>query len=181
MKITLKPDDNIAEIQYAIINHFDKSRFNVSVDIRYPSRRRTEIHVTNVRLKERKDWCGSHPESCDIQGFKDQRTGEYIKEKPRKSKLLEGGDWVDFNDTLNDVLDSMSISADVSSAVCIVRKGRERRICYDSFQRANAYRVEYEWEKEGHSDDYEDWCGKQAPMSTYPEGTPGNYSREVKV
>lgn len=67
-----------------------------------------------VRLKVRKPYCGNHPAHCETRG---------IVRKPRKLNFLEGADWVAFNDLLNDVLDSLAISATVKSSACLIRKG----------------------------------------------------------
>lgn len=179
--IDSNPD--IDTLRWEIVKHFDSSRFNCNVEIRRKSSRRTEVHVTQVRLKDKKSWCGSHAESCDIQGMRDRQNGGFIKERPVNRKLLEGLDWVDFNDQLNDVLDRLNFDGKVESAVCIIRKGKQRRVQYDSVMEATPYRVEYEWAKEGYDDHYEDWClsDDAAPASIYPEGTPGIYSRSVQV
>jgi len=136
------------------------SRFNFSVEFAG----KTVIKLRNIRLKEKKRYCGNHPNACDIEGG---RMGTY----------LEGLDWVDFNDTLNDVLDSLSVSAYVRSAVCIIRKGTRRRTVYGSFLVRHLWRPVYQWNKDEDDECYENWCGGSAPISEYPFGTPGEYTR----
>jgi len=162
MEITIKDDSNRALVMNKVDYHFNNnSRFTCDVEpIGYNSR----FKVRNVRLRESKIYCGSHPYACDIAGG-------------RRGKYLEGADWVDFNDQLNDVLDDLEVSAWVRSSVCEIRFDRRRRVAYDGYL-ANPYRNEYQWDKKGEVNDYEDWCGKIAPDSLYPEGTPGEYTRE---
>jgi len=106
-----------------------------------------------IRRQESKVYCGSHPFACDIEGT-------------RKAKYLHGSEWVAVNDVINDVLDAYELSANVDSVVCIIRKGRERRLSYDGYAKGRGY----EWEKD--CDDFADYCGSVAPRSEFPEGTP---------
>lgn len=160
MYITLKGknDVGIATVEAHInkaINH--DSRF--TVHIQFLSNKRLKMY--DVRLKEKKRYCGNHPNSCEVEGG---RMGRY----------LEGLDWVEFNDRINDVLDSLNVSARVFSSVCEIRRNRERRHNYDSHLILPS-RGLYEWDKRGEDSDYEDYCGRYAPDSTYPYGTPGEY------
>lgn len=123
------------------------------------------VKLLDVRLKTSKEYCGNHPESCEIGN-------------PRhtKARYLEGADWVEFNDTLNDILDRLELWADVASSLCVVRRGFMRRVEYDSdprFPKGNGRNAQ--WAREGV---HENWCGKQAEPSWFPEGTPGQY-REI--
>lgn len=164
MIITLKGsnDVSIETIEAHInkeINH--DSRFTVHCEILSDKR----MKLYDVRLREKKRYCGSHPNSCEVEGG---RMGRY----------LEGADWVEFNDRINDVLDRLNVSARVYSGVCELREGRNRRINYGSHI-INPYRGLYEWDKRGEDCDYEDYCGRIAPASSYPFGTPGSYERNV--
>jgi hypothetical protein len=124
-----------------------------------------KVTIHNVRLREAKPYCGNHPNACEIGGA------------DRKMKYLEGVDWVSFNDFLNDILDDMEVSASiVSSRIVWIRKGNKRRICYGSHQMEHS--DFYIWDYQGEEEDYENWCGKEAPDSIYPLGTPGEYTRE---
>ena len=159
MIITLKgtnPDIGLIESHInKSINH--DSRFTVHTQFLSPRR----MKLYDVRLKEKKRYCGNHPNSCEVEGG-------------RMGKYLEGLDWVEFNDRINDVLDNLHVSARVYTAVCELRRGFERRHNYDSHI-INEWRGLYEWDKKGEDSDYEDYCGRFAPDSTYPFGTPGEY------
>lgn len=127
------------------------------------------LHVCSIRLQEKKDYCGNHPNGCEANVFGG---------RGRRAVFLEGLDWVDFNDRLNDALDVHHTEAWVESGVCVLRRGFERRINYGSHLRGNFY----QWDKIGNVDcDYENYCGDEAPESTYPYGTPGEYLRKVSV
>jgi hypothetical protein len=160
MYVTLKQDHDIHDLKWHLWQEIQNySRFTASFEIVSDKR----IRIRDVRLKDKKRYCGNHPNACDIEGG-------------RMGKFLEGLDWVEFNDRLNDVLDRLNLSARIFSDVCEVRDGRERRINYGSIYRHNFF----EWEKKGSPSDYEDWCGKKgAPASDYPFGTPGLYERKV--
>lgn len=156
MLVTIKSGENpsiIAEHIRLAIN--ERSRFTCEVE----TVGKTRFKIRNIRLKESKRYCGSHPYACDIEGG-------------RMGKYLEGADWVEVNDRINDVLDFYEVEAWVRSAVCTIRRGRERRVEYDGYPLGHAY----QWNKEG---EMEDWCGRIAPDSWYPEGTPGLYERKV--
>ncbi len=90
---------------------------------------------------------------------------------------LEGLDWVDFNDRLNDVLDALGISADVYSSVCNIRQGFNRRTVYNYESRG----FQNIWLKTGDQYDYMNAIGRVAPASDYPSGTPGLYTRRRKA
>jgi hypothetical protein len=92
-------------------------------------------------------------------------------ERPHKhTKNLEGADWVAFNDMLNDMLDALSVSADVGSSLCIIRKGGARRVEYRGHLLGNG--IDSEWDKD--SDFYESHLGEtNVPRSEYPTDTPG--------
>jgi hypothetical protein len=134
------------------------SRFELHIDILSARR----LKMRNIRLKEKKRYCGNHPNACDIEGG---RMGRY----------LEGLDWVEFNDRINDILDYLDINARVYSSVCEVRAGKKRRTNYGSHLLDHLWRPVYQWDKKGEACDYEDCCGIYAPDSDYPYGTPGDY------
>jgi hypothetical protein len=156
VKINVKQSEHSLEaIRQALWHEFYLSRFAVT----FETIDRNKINVSNVRLMEKKDYCGSHPGTCQIQ------------RAHRKGAWLEGADWVEFNDRLNNVLDGFGVSANVASSVVVLRKGRERCIEYygQPSRGPNA-----EWAKYGR---YADYCGKVAPASRFPLGTPGIYER----
>lgn len=126
------------------------------------------VKIAMVRLKERKYYCGNHPKACEV------RTDAH---KHRKLKLLEGVDWVEFNDLVNDILDALDVSCNVKTSTCTVRKGRRRRVIYESNTRDTHAWV---WDKDGPDYHYADNCGNPLPsrhLSMFPEGTPGIDSR----
>lgn len=163
MLITIKNGVDRSLVAKSIDHRFNlgDSRFTVEVE----EVGKTRIKIRNVRLRESKRYCGNHPYACDIE------TG-------RKGKYLEGSDWVEFNDLLNDVLDGLHVGAWVRSSVCEIRRGTERRISYDGYL-ANSFNNEFQWYKQGEDWEYEDHCGSVAPNSEFPLGTPGIYSRSV--
>lgn len=121
------------------------------------------IKIRMIRLKQKKAYCGNHPNECLVAG------------SHRKGVWLEGLDWVEFNDLINDLLDEMHVSANVKTAVCILRKGTMRRTHYGSHQQG----MFWQWNMDEHESHYEDWCDLKAPCSTCPEGTPGEYHRDL--
>jgi hypothetical protein len=138
------------------------------------------IKIDRIRLKfKSRHWCGQHPGPCPVNGF--PRTFG-----AKGAHLLEGADWVGFNDFLNSVLDRLGVEAGVFSYnreawKCnryYIRRDRRRlvryRACYPIHGRPElaAWLAPY-------LSDYEDWCGKEAPCSEYPHGTPGYAGRTV--
>jgi hypothetical protein len=123
------------------------------------------IKIETVRLLTAKEYCGNHPNACELPHGHGHRN--------RRTNYLEGADWVEFNDLLNDVLDKLHLAADVASSICVIRRGRQRRTRYGS-RRDGRF---WQWEKTGHLDqDYRDCCGLfNPPASDFPEGTPGRY------
>lgn len=164
MLISIKSGHTLQDVEGAIHRAFSESRFKIGeIDWKGP----TVLNLKMIRLKQSKRYCGNHPNACDIEGG-------------RMGNFLEGADWVEFNDRLNDVLDSLHVSAFVrSDRIVICRKGFERRVVYTSHPlQFNGHDWDYdayEWNESR----FENWCGKIAPPSEYPEGTPGSYERMV--
>lgn len=165
MEIRLIDGSDPNVVQIAIHRDFKNSRFTMDVEtIHRPKVSRVKIR--NVRLKESKKYCGNHPSSCDIRPNGHTMT----------AKFLEGLDWVEFNDRINDTLDRLGIAANAQSSVCIIRKGNNRRIKYDYYLHpSNALP---EWNKDEGDAYYKNYTGKVAPASDYPVGTPGSYERK---
>lgn len=155
MNITIKDQSDPMFIERALFTALRDSRFTFNFD--YISARRFKI--VDVRLKSTKAYCGNHPGACQIGG------------KDRRHNYLEGADWVEFNDILNDVLDELGVDARVESSVVRVRQGMER--CVEYRQQQGRGR-NAEWEKIGV---YQNYCWKKAPVSKFPAGTPGIYER----
>lgn len=181
MKVSIKDGSDVGMVASALEKINDDTRFNLKVEVTG----KTVIQLRSIRLKESKVYCGSHPFACDINGG-------------RRAVYLEGADWVEFNDRVNDVLDNLEVAAKVKSAVCIIRKGRNRRLAYNGhwlvgWQREGLRNVKVfsedplgpnphpEWKMDEPDDNYEDWCGHYAPNSWFPEGTPGEYIREEEA
>lgn len=146
----------------------DNSRFTVG-DIEIHGERKPWIKIREVRLREKKHYCGNHPFACPVRPW---------PQRHANAVYLEGADWVEWNDRVNDVLDEMGLGANVKTAVCVIRKDTKRRISYDGWfiNQWNAV-----WDREADSDEYVDYCGRKAPASWYPEDTPGNYERKSYV
>jgi len=142
-----------------IINNY--SRFNAKVVMTGSS-----LSVKQIRLKESKPYCGNHPIACEV----------IPGNKVRKANYLEGADWVEFNDLLNDVCDWYCVSANIRSAVCIVRKDVRRRTHY-GYASTGRINVPWEWRMDEDDKFYVDYRVKRAPDSSFPDGTPGIYCR----
>lgn len=135
-----------------VVEHWlSKSRFTASVETG-----KGRVKLRTIRLKIAKPYCGNHAFLCPFDG-----------RRKRRATFLEGADWVDFNDQLNDLLDSLEIDAIVASSVCTIREGRNRRVSYDADFQTRA------WYKIGPTADY---CGKRAPASNFP-ASQGLYTR----
>jgi hypothetical protein len=153
----------IGQLAVLIQRHIDnESRFTAEVDIIG----KTVIKIRNIRLVESRKYCGNHPNECEFPGA-----------PSRKAKYLEGADWVEFNDMINDILDALRVNANVATAVCIVRKGEKRRIYYGSHMRGHFW----QWNRDDGEHAYEYFIlDEDSPNSEFPFGTPGVYERENK-
>lgn len=135
----------VANLETSLIFYFENSRFVFTVDSQVRAKK-IIISLRKIRLKESKPYCGSHPGPCIIEGRK------------RKAVFLEGLDWIEFNDILNNWADALPLEADISSSVCAIRIGRKRRMDYRGH---NEGTKQAEWDKYGEK--YEDYCGKVSP------------------
>jgi hypothetical protein len=169
MYVVMDKRDDAEDIRSAIFRHIQmNTRFRIGNCDLNRQKRKDKITISKVRLKEAKPYCGNHPDACEIDAG-----------PSRRGTTLEGADWVEFNDHLNDVLDRFEVSARVYSTYVpvTIRDGRRRRIRYDSHTPMNARQSE--WMEFGDMEaDYEDYCGLVAPNSEWPEGTPGLYERK---
>lgn len=151
-------------IEFRLCEALAKSRFNAVL-----KNDGTRVSIHKVRLNVAKDYCGNHPYACPV------RPGGPRPHK--KTKNLEGADWVAFNDMLNDVLDTLNVSANVASSLCIIRKGVARRTEYHGHTLGNG--LDSEWNRDTETRFYIDRCGQKTGCSTYPKDTPGlDYWRE---
>lgn len=147
-----------------------KSRFKadfLEIGVRKPY-----IKVDTVRLRESKHYCGNHPNACNVN----------IGRKPRRGAFLEGADWVEFDDLINDVCDEHYvecdfISMDGAGKRWVLRDGRKRRVYYESaYNRGPHHNAE--WIATMDDGDFEDHFGATGvPASTFPEGTPGIHTK----
>ncbi len=112
-------------------------------------------HAKGVRLRQKKDYCGNHAGPC--------RLGDNNKHSERT--YLEGSDWLSWNQSLNNILDELGVSAKVGSSTVIIRKGRMRRFRYSSEGHGD-------WKKD-EPNAYADCIGKSPPTLEYTPGTPG--------
>lgn len=175
MKVLIQDGTHASQVRFAILMELEHSRFECDVRTTANSKGVT-IHM--IRKREAEPYCGSHPAECEV------GTVRYAKgQEPKapKAKFLEGLDWVEFNDRLNDALDKIACDANASSAICIIRKGILRRTHYGFHVENNGGRDTNEWNKDEDDGHWQNWCGEVAPASSYPQGTPGSYEREVKV
>jgi len=118
--------------------------------------------IINVRLNQHKAYCGNHPNACELGDNGQSRLGRY----------LEGADWVEFNDLLNNFFDRRSLSAYISSAVCIARKNELRRTHYGSYGLPGRNKI---WNYDESDMHYTDNRRGKYMISTFPDGTPGIY------
>ncbi len=161
MRITIKDDTSIHDVSDALYNLRNNFRFTFEWEFVGNG-----IKIKNVRLRDKKLYCGNHPAECEV-------NFAGVEPRQRMGPWLEGLDWVEFNDRINDILDELNTSANVFTSVCKIRKDTRRRIFYGYHRLA----FNTEWNKDEDDSCYEDWCGKEAPASEYPFGTPGLYKR----
>lgn len=156
--------DSIQYIASQIEAMVERSRFTADVETKPNS---TVINIRNIRLRHRKMYCGNHPAACEVLFDRPHRRGNY----------LEGADWVEWNDRLNDLLDVWGVEAYVRSSVCVIREGRKRRTLYD--YSSNGF-GNNQWTYKCHHSYMVDYCDNnqnEAPNSWFPSGTPGIYER----
>lgn len=167
--IRCKSHEDALRVEQVVGQHLARSRFTLTT-VRCRGGMRVEwtgsryqVAIRGVRLRQIKDYCGSHAGPCLLTG-----------RKHRHSRYLEGLDWVSFNDMVNDALDSIDFDGDAGSPVCNIRKGRERRVEYTADQNGD-------WHREGDYMDYVDCCGQPPVASGYVEGTPGIFGWRLQV
>lgn len=119
-----------------------------------------KLKILGVRLKHKKDYCGQHAGPCRTQGGR----------KHKIASWLEGGDWVGFNDLLNDLCDKHRIEADIwstreSIGRLYLRKGIARCTHYAAGNGQDWINEAFSTDHFGHPE--------PAPRSDYEDGTPG--------
>ena len=149
----------------------EKTRFKAEFSL--VEKARTQINIAGVRLRENKHYCGNHPNACE-RGAGGGR--------PRRGAWLEGADWVEFDDFINDVCDEHYVDCDFLSRdgrgkKWTLRNGRMRRTVYDSAY-LNGPNRNAEWVADEALVNFEDHFGATGvPASTFPEGTPGIHTK----
>lgn len=170
MFIRCKNVDDRSKVVWALKDKLEKSRFTADVFEMYHPRHKEVIRIENVRLRVAKPYCGAHPGPCQVNG-----------RRHMKSRYLEGADWIGWNDMCNDVMDKLRVSAEFWSynrespggGKYPMRIGTKRRIRYDEECSFSFGRMFVHWSAQVDAIDFEDHCGKKAPRSEFPEGTPG--------
>ena len=155
MLITLKDKSDIDVLECIIQTEFNDTRFVLGTKKISNGR----LKIEKIRLKESKPYCGNHPGSCAVNG---DGAGKRLP-------YLEGLDWVEFNDRLNDILDDHNVEAFVRSSVCVIREGKFRRVEYGYHGSGNFAQWNLHGEVENH-------IGGMCMMSEFPMGTPGIYN-----
>lgn len=120
------------------------------------------IDMGRIRLIKSKKYCGQHPGECQTGG-------------PRRSgPWLEWKDWVSFHSLINDVLDSLSISADVTTKPMeTVAKVRGLKGLF-WIRKAKARRLHYMWEEKPDSTGWR-------PVRWWNPGTEDQFSAEPQA
>lgn len=163
MYITCKDRGNDERVASLVVGVMRLSRFKATV-----RQDRRGVHISCVRLKRAKPYCGQHPGPCLAFG-----------RRHIKATYLEGLDWVGWNNLINDALDRHAIEADVWSYNreslehrYFVRRGRQRRVSYP-FE----YRSNFAHWTQGGDNCFADYCGKEPPDPDIAleglDGTPG--------
>lgn len=152
------------KVMIALSIEFAATRFDMapSVSLIYPGRKYCgSISLPQFRMKQRREYCGHHLGPCP--GFR----------REPKRDFLEGMEWLEVDDRINDVLDLLNLSANCYGVEGYIRKDFRRRIRYFS---PSGYGFGF-MSRHGSVFDYENWCGKIAPASEIQDGTPGTYAR----
>lgn len=175
MLLTQIVGHNTYSLQREFENRFKHSRFTIrTMEVR-TVRGLPAIYFKGITLKAAKDFCGSHPAAC-----------KRLHSSHRKSRFLEGADWVEFFDKLNDLLDEERVSCNIECRglefrgtfyhrIGLYRRTRYRHIDGSSpFQNGN-------WDTSFCDDDFEmgfDTVKQPVRPSEFPEGTPGIHEQQ---
>ncbi len=155
-RLTYSGIGRVANQLYRVLG---KSRFRAMLEL-LPS----GFSISDVRLRASKPYCGNHPNACELGG----------NERSPRALYLEGADWVEFDDLLNNFFDRRRLSARISSANCIVRKHELRRTYYGSYSLGFGNRI---WNRDECDAHYIDNRGGKHMISGFPDGTPGIYGK----
>ena len=171
MKIVLpKTEETMAR---HLVNQLEEaittSRFTAEFEIKMLPK--ACIDIRKVRLRRSKAFCGNHPNACVLGGVDAKRS------------FLEGADWIEMNELINDVLDRNYSGATAFSRPIeikdklYVRKDGHRRISYGSQEIVNGGRLLGNVWLGDEPGVYVDCRGKESPITEFPDGTPGIYQR----
>lgn len=172
----------LCEMLHELEGWMANSRFSAHIAPQWMRGTRLGIKIKNVRLRNRKDYCGAHPGPCLVNPLR--------SETPHKAtRLLEGLDWVGFNHMLNDWLDEreqactvFSYNRESMAHRYYIRRGRRRRVKYPFETEMNslgfAQFAHWTQSKEDLEDTYifQDHCGRPHPSvdeDILQSGTPG--------
>lgn len=115
-----------------ITGWIENTRFRIEKITVLPPKPRSKVRkvsVLGIRLKVPARYYGFGPNRNNLPMM---RSGwRRSPPKPVKVSFLGGLDWIEFNDTLNDIFDHFNMSARIYSSHCVVRKGMLRRLGYD--------------------------------------------------
>ncbi|MEK6878467.1 MAG: hypothetical protein AABY22_02610 [Nanoarchaeota archaeon] len=162
MKITKIQGASLEDIVFQLSQTIQNSRFTANLE----NLTSKSLRISDIRLRDSKSYCGNHPKTC-----------KFPNENHQKSKYLEGADWIEFNDLINDVLDSLKVAANVFNSVCIIRKGNKRRIKYNADKQFP--NNTWQWNKDEIEEDcyFDNTNLRHSLVSIFPDGTPGVYSK----
>jgi len=123
------------QLKNLLVRKLKRSRFDVpAYNVHYSNAgdrcRHGRLRIYGIRLKARKPYHGAGPVPSS-QAMMRRGWGRGGR-KIAKMSFLEGADWVEFNDLLNDFCDELGICANIFSKVCSIRRGWFRRIAYES-------------------------------------------------
>jgi hypothetical protein len=168
-EIRLKAPARGPEVERALRAAVEASRFTVG-RIAWDGDRTVLVGGKNdlgVRLRTPRPYCGNHPAACEEQAPR-------VPAGRRNLTFLEGADWIAFNALVNDVLDQMEVNATVRNGGGItIRKDTRRRVRYGHTTVRGWGRTFHNWEPTGSPEDYQDYCGREAPVARFDPGTPG--------
>lgn len=137
IKLCFPAEKTVADLAWLLHKKIQRSRFTVggyrtggieTFEPGYHSRH-GKMRIHNIRLKRNKPYHGPSP--TPRRPMKRTPWGRRGNEKIARMGFLEGADWVEFNDLLNDFCDEQGLCANVFSSVCMIRRGWFRRISYN--------------------------------------------------
>jgi hypothetical protein len=176
-KINTPEDVNWWAVVRVLQFSVERTRFTATFNVEtLPRSKRLGIKVTNIRLRNKKDYCGAHPGPCVVE-----------RKKHPVCRYLEGLDWVGFAWWINNVLDAIppGLFSDVDvwsynrekigSRPYYLRQKGLRRLGFPHDILSRGGREFAHW-VDGDPDDFEDYRGKPAPpldLARVDDGTPG--------